>query len=103
MKRRGNARSRGSDNNEENIRGLLREKEKTIKQLRQENRYLRKQLLMANEIAENEEEDTQPVQEKKAKCKNCHSENLAMVDVHKPNGVLKFLVCQDCKHREKHE
>jgi len=96
-------RGRSEQDHDENLRGMLRELQKTNRQLLAENRYLKKQLTMANNILNQDVESVQSVTKAKSekKCPKCESTSFSEVSIWNPNGEIEFLVCQKCLHREK--
>jgi DNA-directed RNA polymerase subunit M/transcription elongation factor TFIIS len=96
-------RGRSEQDNDENLRGMLRELQKINKQLLAENKYLKKQLAMANNILNQDSESVQSVTHAKSekKCPKCGSTSFSEVSIWNPNGEIEFLVCQKCLHREK--
>lgn len=95
-------RDRGNRDDNENLRGLLREQEKENRALKQRIRYLEKQLFFADSIIENNEvEEKEIVNKKHLSCNSCNSHDVKIIILPKKNGELKLLVCQECQHREK--
>jgi hypothetical protein len=95
-------RGRSESDNDETLRGMVRELQKMVRQLQSENKYLKKQLDMANTIiSPKEEEPEPPAKNMGKKCPKCASHNFSEVTVWKPNRNIEFLVCQNCLHREK--
>lgn len=100
-------RRRGSDDereNDENLRGIVRNQKKVIKRLEQRVKYLQKQLNLTDSIigmAAEEDTQTSIKEVSRRTCKKCDSNDIKQVSISKPNGDLNFWVCQTCHHREK--
>lgn len=90
--------------NDETLRGIVRNQKKTIKRLEQRVRYLQKQLNLTDSILDTAAEDdaqTSIKEVSKRICKKCDSGDIKQVSICKPGGELNFWVCQTCHHREK--
>lgn len=99
MSKHRNARPRGSGSSEESLKGKNRELQKTIRQLLQRVRQLEKQLGLRSTLKEDEGHEDVP--ESKIICDNCGKGELKEFTLEKPGGLLIFLTCELCKHREK--
>lgn len=95
------ARPRGSESNEETLRGKNRELQKKIRVLEHRVRELEKQLGLKPSVPEKEEEVLK--EPKKIICDRCGKGEMKLVSIWKPNGELNFLVCEieGCKHQKK--
>lgn len=98
---------RGSDDereNDETLRGMVRNQKKIIKRLEQRIRYLQKQLNLTDSMIDMAtEEDAHATSKEVSRklCKKCESTDIKQVQISKPGGELNFWVCQTCHHREK--
>lgn len=100
MSKNRNHRPRGGDSTEESLRGKNRELQKIIKAQSHRIRQLEKKLGLG--VSDVEE----PVEEKrkapdKIMCNRCSRGEMKEFILEKPGGLLIFLTCEICKHREK--
>lgn len=98
-------RDRGSRDDDEIMRGMIRERDKLIRSLEKRIKYLEKQLNYADNIIENtiEHDETYTIEERNVhnNCKVCRSSDVKKVDISKRDGNLSLIVCQTCLHRQK--
>lgn len=102
MKNTRKVRNRGIvGDREENGRGIIKVQKKIIRRLEHRVKHLERMLNLAEReeiVIDNRETPELP---KGAICKKCESTNIKVVTVEKPGGDLSFLVCQECRNREK--
>lgn len=105
MKNKRFHRRRGNDgDNDENLRGRLRELEKLNKSLKRRIRHLEKLLNMSPDPYDQEPEpQTSSSNEPKRLCKKCGHDDVRLFEIWRPGGEIKLWVCQksSCFHREK--
>jgi hypothetical protein len=96
-------RKSGNDkDSDENLRGLLRESEKTVRSLRSYIKHLERKLNMAESVLDDgnqvPEEDKQP--EGKI-CDKCKDGRMELKSFPKGKEEVHFWICQICYHKEK--
>jgi hypothetical protein len=92
-------RPRGSDSNEETLRGKNRSLQKTIRQLQQKIKQLELQLGLSVERPKNLPEE--PVPERKLVCNSCGKGELEVFEAYRPGSPIRMVRCNLCGHQEK--